>query len=233
MSDQAIDLDIERDPDGDVVGKRQTQRCGQRQRRAGLGDRQPLDRRDGDVGRRTTQHGEQHVGSRLEIGVRQRGIDVGDEDPKRRKDIRRQQTEDDETGARCSAGLSACATPSCPSRAGTDTARPGMPMTKNLSSSATTFCPCSPLMRPMRMPPIRSTSPGLRKTSCSSSREKMDIPCGSRRRGLGVELPVRRSSFSIESSSSSSMPRVLAVQALAVRRARGGAGPDPDLHRRV
>ena len=40
--------------------------------------------------------------------------------------------------------------------------------TKNLSSSATTFCPCSPLMRPIRMPPKRRTSPGLRNTSCRS-----------------------------------------------------------------
>ncbi|CFS32829.1 Uncharacterised protein [Mycobacterium tuberculosis] len=77
--------------------------------------------------------------------------------------------------------------------------------TKKLSSSCRTFCPCSPLIRPMTMPPKRRTSPGLRKTSCSNSREKIDA---------FVPLSLTPSSsqfgcsrFSSESSNSSSMPR--------------------------
>jgi hypothetical protein len=49
VPDDLGDLDIDRDPDGDVIGKRQTQRCGQRQRRARLGDRQTLHRRNRNV----------------------------------------------------------------------------------------------------------------------------------------------------------------------------------------
>ena len=42
---------------------------------------------------------------------------------------------------------------------------------KKTSSSWVTLCPCSPLMKPMVMPPKSRSSPGLRKTSRSNWRE--------------------------------------------------------------